>query len=67
MWFSKLSLVGTRRYLDVGSRLFERYGRQMNVKTTLYDYWVKVNLFACSNIQITISLSGSSARLEQEY
>ena len=28
----------TRRYLDVDSTFFERYGRQMSVKTTLRAY-----------------------------
>ena len=32
--------VNTRRYLDVDSTSFERYGRQMDFKTTLCVYWV---------------------------
>ena len=31
--------VNTRRYLDIDSMLFERYGRQMDVKTILCAYW----------------------------
>ena len=31
--------VNTRRYLDVDSTFFERYGRQMDVKTTVCLLW----------------------------
>ena len=33
----------TRRYLDVNPTSFERYGRQMDVKTTLCAYWERSN------------------------
>ena len=33
--------VNIRRYLDVDSTLFARYGRQMDVKTMLCPHWVK--------------------------
>ena len=29
----------TRLYLDFDSKFFERYGRQLDVKTTLCIYW----------------------------
>ena len=31
--------ANTRRCFDVDSKSFERYGRQMDVETTLYAYW----------------------------
>ena len=42
MFFNKLTKgkdANTRRYLDVDLTTFERYGRQMDVKTTLCAYW----------------------------
>ena len=35
IWHAKDFLVNANRYLDVDSTFFERYGRQMDVKTTL--------------------------------
>ena len=32
--------VNTKHYLEVDSTFFERYGRQMDVKTTLCACWV---------------------------
>ena len=32
----------TRRWFDVVSTSFDRYGRQMNVETTLCAYWVLI-------------------------
>ena len=40
--FLDISLLTQRRYLDVVSTFFERYGRQMDVETTLRVYWVSV-------------------------
>ena len=31
--------VNTRHYLDIHSTFYERYGRQIDVKTTLSAYW----------------------------
>ena len=35
----------TRRWFDVDSTSFERYGRQMDVETTLCAYWGTVFYF----------------------
>ena len=37
--------INTRRYLDVNSTLFVRYGRQMDVKTASCAYWVTASCF----------------------
>ena len=34
--------ANTRRCFDVDSTSFERYGRQMDVETTLCAYWVAI-------------------------
>ena len=39
---SGYNLINTRRYLDVNSTLFERYGRQIDVKTTSCAYCERV-------------------------
>ena len=42
-WFTFTCPVNTRRYLDVDSTSFERYGRQMDVKTMLCAFYPLLN------------------------
>ena len=32
--------VRTRRYFDIHTTSFQRYGRCMDIETTLYAYWI---------------------------
>ena len=58
--------VSTRRYLDVDSTVFERYGRQMDVKTTLCGYWVK-NLLTQNVIQRFLNVMDARWALKQRF
>ena len=48
--FSRYFPVDTRRYLDVDLTSFERYGRQMDVKTSLCAYWKVVPSLKISSV-----------------
>ena len=52
-YWESIETVLTRRYLDVDSTLYKRYGRQMDVKATLCAYWESIKTVLTQDVDST--------------